>query len=73
MKEASKATVEITREVIFCGRYCHAACIGLLAGGAILADWCGYFRRPLYVDRRTSKREVLRCRQCRAATRGRDG
>lgn len=66
MSDSIKTTVNIKREVIISGQHCHAACEGIGFG------YCVYFRETLYCDRRTKGLDLLRCRECRAATKAKE-
>jgi len=63
--KSKKQVVLVPRRVIFTGKYCHRACVGL--DYVRLGWWCGYWRPSLEVDPENG--EILRCRECRKATR----
>jgi hypothetical protein len=65
-----KRSIEVQREVIIQG---HQACVGFDIGTTGHVWSCGYWRVHLYRDARCKETRFLRCRECRAATRGRDG
>ena len=65
--KAKKTTVRVEREVIIDGQHCHDACVGNCG------FWCAYFQKALKQDYRCKVLRLLRGRECRAATRGRDG